>query len=121
VPFAAGIYLNTHFKHLNHKDDYLIPLGRPTQTWEVNSLSRCNSKLCIISSKDVPVGGLVGLNRQPHSEQPKPRKCSCSIHISLRCIAASVAAPYEWAKSICANLNRLSEILRTIEGRSGER
>jgi hypothetical protein len=33
------------------------------------------------------------LNRQPHSEQPKPRKRSCSIHTSLRLMAASVAAP----------------------------
>jgi hypothetical protein len=42
------------------------------QTWDVNSLSRCNSKLRIISSNDLPVGAPEGLNRQPHSEQPKP-------------------------------------------------
>lgn len=33
---------------------------------------------------DAPVGLPEGLNRQPHSEQPKPRKRSCSIHTSLR-------------------------------------
>jgi hypothetical protein len=35
------------------------------------------------SSKDVPVRALEGSNRQPHSEQPKPRKCFPSIHTSL--------------------------------------
>ena len=64
-----------------------------TNTWEVNSFSRCNSKLRIISSKDVPVSAPEGLNRQPHTEQPKPRKCCCSIHTSSRLMAASVAAP----------------------------
>jgi hypothetical protein len=33
------------------------------------------------------------LNRQPHSEQPKPRKRCCSIHTSLRLMAVYVAAP----------------------------
>ncbi len=42
-------------------------------------------------SKDLPVGSPDGLNRQPHSEQPKPRKRSCSIHIILRLMAASLA------------------------------
>jgi hypothetical protein len=56
-------------------------------------LSRCNSKLRIISSKDVPVGAPEGLNRQPHTEQPKPRKRGCSIHTNSRLMAASVAAP----------------------------
>jgi hypothetical protein len=33
------------------------------------------------------------LNRQPHSEQPKPRKPCCSIHTSFRIMAAYLAAP----------------------------
>ena len=60
------------------------PVSESAQTWDVNSLSRCNSKFRSISSKDVPVGVSVGLNRQPHSEQPKPRKRCCSIHTSFR-------------------------------------
>jgi hypothetical protein len=51
-------------------------------------LSRCNSKLRIISPKDGPAGGPDGLNCQPHSEHPKPRKRSCSIHTSVRFMAA---------------------------------
>ena len=72
---------------------YLTPLEWAAQTWDVNSLSRCNSKLRIISSNDAPVGAPEGLNRQPHWEQPKPRKCCCSIHTSSRFMAASVAVP----------------------------
>src|ERR1017187_2249393 len=34
------------------------PLKYSAQTWDVNSLSRCNSKLRNISSKDLPVGAL---------------------------------------------------------------
>jgi hypothetical protein len=45
-----------------------------------------------ISSKDVPVSELEGLNRQSHSEQPKPRRGRCSIHTSFR-LMAYVAAP----------------------------
>ena len=56
-------------------------------------MSRCNSKTRIMSSKDAPVGGPAGLNRQPHSEQPNPRKRSCSIHTSSRLMATFVAAP----------------------------
>src|ERR1700680_3273860 len=39
------------------------------------------------------MGAAEGANRQEHSEQPKPRKCLCSIHTSLRLMAAYVAAP----------------------------
>jgi hypothetical protein len=35
-------------------------------------LSRCSSKLRIISLKDLPVGGPEELNNQVHSEQPQP-------------------------------------------------
>jgi hypothetical protein len=49
--------------------------------------------LRIISSKDLPMGAPDGSNRQPHSEQPKPRKRFCSSHTSFRLTAASVAAP----------------------------
>jgi hypothetical protein len=56
------------------------------------SLSRCNSKLRITSSRDLPVGSTDGLNRQPHSEQPKPAKRFCSIHTSVRLMVAYVAA-----------------------------
>ncbi len=61
------------------------------QTWDLNSLSRCNSKLRIISSKDLPSGAPEGLNRHRHSEQPKPRKRFSSIHTSFLLMAASVA------------------------------
>src|SRR4029077_5888030 len=50
-------------------------------------LSRCNSKLRIISSKDVPVSGPDCLNCHPQLEQPKPRKRCCSTHASFRLIA----------------------------------
>jgi hypothetical protein len=59
----------------------------------VNSRSRCNSKFRIISSKDLPVGAPEDLKTQAHSEQPKPRNRSCSIHTSFRFMARSVAAP----------------------------
>ena len=72
---------------------YLTRSEWSAQTWDANSLSRSNSKLRIISSKVVPVGFPELLNRQPHAEQPKPRKRSCSIHTSLRLMTASVAAP----------------------------
>jgi hypothetical protein len=49
--------------------------------------------LRIISSKDVPVSAPGDLNRQPHSEQPKPRKRGCSIHTNFRLMATDVAAP----------------------------
>jgi hypothetical protein len=55
--------------------------------WEVNSLSRCNSKFRIISSKELPVGAPEGLKTQAHAEQPKPRKRLFSIHMSLRLAA----------------------------------
>ena len=51
-----------------------------------NSLSRCDSKFRIISSKELPVGEPEALNTQAHSEQPKPRKRFPSIHTSLRSI-----------------------------------
>ena len=54
------------------------------QTCNVNSLSRCNSKFRIDSAKDLPVGAPEELKTQAHSEQPQPRKRSCSIHTSLR-------------------------------------
>jgi hypothetical protein len=46
--------------------------------------------LRIISSKDLPLGVSEDLNCQPHSEQPKPRKRSCSIHISFRIMARHI-------------------------------
>src|SRR5713226_244641 len=64
----------------------LLVLGC-SQTWEANSLSRCASKIRIISSKDLPVGGPDGLNTQAHSEQPQPRKRPSSIHMSSRLAA----------------------------------
>jgi hypothetical protein len=67
-------------------------------------LSRCDSKLRIISSKDSPVGVPEGVNRQSHSEQPKPRKRCCSIHTSFRLIAGHPTG---------AKLHRLSGILHT--------
>src|ERR1700733_6338887 len=69
---------------------YLTFLGWSAHTWDVNSLSRCHSKWRSISSKDGPVGAPEGLNRQSHSEQPKPRKRCFSIHTSFRFIVASV-------------------------------
>jgi hypothetical protein len=59
-------------------------LGWSTQTWAVNSLSRCNSKFFLISSKDLPSGAPEGLKTQGHSEHPKPPKRFFSIHMSLR-------------------------------------
>jgi hypothetical protein len=87
-----------HQAHSGERAGYLLRqvlpyfFGVVAQTWDVNSLSRCNSKLRSISAKDVPVGVPEGLNRQPHSEQPKPRKRSPSIHTIFRLTAASVAA-----------------------------
>src|SRR5580658_6042471 len=78
---------------LNYSGLVFLDRGWPAQTCDVNSLSRCDSKLRIISSKDVPVGSPEGLNRQLHSEQPKPRKCCRSIHTSFRFMVAYVAAP----------------------------
>jgi len=40
------------------------------------------------------MGAPEGLNRQPHSEQPKPRKRGCSTHASFRFIAAQDTAPH---------------------------
>ena len=78
---------------MNYSELVLLAPGWSAQTCDVNSLSRCNSKLRIISSKDVPVGPPEGLNRQSHSEQPKPRKRCRSIHTSFRLMVAYVAAP----------------------------
>jgi hypothetical protein len=72
----------------------LFALGGSAQTCNVNSLSRCDSKFRIISSKDLPAGGLEGLKTQAHCEQPQPRKRCCSIHTSFRLMAALVAAPH---------------------------
>jgi len=82
----------------------LSVLGWSPQTCDVNSLSRCDSKLRIISSKVPPVGVPEGLNRQPHSEQPKPRKRCCSIQTSFRLMAAHLTG---------ADLDSLSGILHS--------
>src|ERR1700692_3343474 len=66
------------------------------------SLSRCDSKAYIISSKDLLVGVPDVLERQPHSEQPNPRKRCCSIHTSFLLMAANFTG---------SNLNGLSGIL----------
>jgi hypothetical protein len=52
---------------------FLAP-GCSAQTWDVNALSRCNSKFRITSSKDLPAGALEGLKNQAHSEQPGGRQ-----------------------------------------------
>jgi hypothetical protein len=49
------------------------------QTW-----SRCDSKTCFISAKDLPVSTSEGLKTQAHSERPPTPKQSCSIYTSLR-------------------------------------
>src|SRR5271169_3131622 len=97
----------------------------------------------IISSKEVPVSELEGLNRHPHSEQPKPRKRGSSTHTSFRLIVGAAASQYcpersvllsqcctpdcsgksspvrAWRKMYrdtdftCANLGGLSRILHT--------
>ena len=64
-----------------------LALGCSAQTWDVNALSRCNSKFRITSSKDLPAGALEGLKTQAHSEQPQPRKRLSSIQMSLRVAA----------------------------------
>lgn len=91
----------------------LSVLGRAAQTCDENPRSRCNSKFCIISSKDLPAGVLEDLKTQAHSEQPKPRKRSCSIHINFRVMAPLVAVPagVRATKFTCANLDGLSGIL----------
>ena len=63
---------------------FLAP-GCSAQTWDVNALSRCNSKFRITSSKDLPAGALEGLKNQAHSEQPQQRLSS--IQMSLRVAA----------------------------------
>jgi hypothetical protein len=83
--------------------------GWSAQTCRANSLSRCSSKLRIISSKDAPAGGPEGVNRQPHSEQPKPRKRECSIHFSSRFMAARFASPRHYLTAC---------LLPAVEGRS---
>jgi TonB family protein len=62
----------------------MLALGCLAQTWDANSLPRCDSKFRFASSKDLPVGAPEGLKTHAHSEQPQPRKRSCSIHTSLR-------------------------------------
>jgi hypothetical protein len=62
----------------------LVALGCSAQIWDANAWARCDSKTCFISAKDLPVSTSEGLNTQAHSEQPQPRKRSCSIHTSLR-------------------------------------
>jgi len=96
----------------NYSRLVFLALGWSAQTCSVNSLSRINSKLRIISSKDAPVGAPEGLNRQPHSEQPKPRKRSCSIHTSFRLMAASVAAPHR-VPACCQGTKRSGTSLTT--------
>jgi len=61
--------------------------GVLTQMWAVNSLSSWASNLRFISSSDSPTSVPEGLNRQSHSEQPKPWKFRSSIHIRLRATA----------------------------------
>jgi hypothetical protein len=46
-------------------------------------LSRCSSKFCIISSKELPLGAPEALKTQAHAEQPKPRKRLFSIQMSF--------------------------------------
>ena len=60
------------------------------QQCDVNSLSRCNAKFSIIASSDTPVNSSESLNRQPHSEQPKPQ-CDSLIHTGLRLMDAWIA------------------------------
>lgn len=62
----------------------VLTLECSAQTCNLNSLSRSTSKLRIISAKDAPLTGPEGSNCHSHSEQPKPRKCLCSIHTSFR-------------------------------------
>jgi hypothetical protein len=62
----------------------ILALGCSVHTWDANSLSLCSSKFRLISSNELPPISPAGLNRQPHSEQPQPRKCSSSIHIRSR-------------------------------------
>ena len=66
----------------------LLVLGCSAQTCSANARSRCSSKFRIISSKDSPAGAPEALKTQAHSEHPKPRKRCCSIHTSLRLMAA---------------------------------
>jgi hypothetical protein len=47
-------------------------LGCLAQTWDANSWSRWDSKICFISAKDSPLSASEGLNTQAHSEQPQP-------------------------------------------------
>jgi hypothetical protein len=49
-----------------------LGFGYSAQTWDENSLSRCNSNFRIISSKDLPAAAPGELNTQAHWEQPKP-------------------------------------------------
>jgi hypothetical protein len=58
------------------------------QRWDLNSLSRRNSKFCFISSSDLPVGAPEGLNNHAQSEQPQPWKRGSSIQTIWRRIAA---------------------------------
>jgi hypothetical protein len=69
---------------LNYPEFCVLTLECSAQTCSLNSLSRCNSKLRIISAKDAPLTGPEALNCHSHSEQPKPRKCLSSIHTSFR-------------------------------------
>jgi hypothetical protein len=66
-----------------------LTLGCSGQTWDVNALSRCNSKVRTTSAKDLPAGALEGLKTQVHSEQPQQRLSS--IQMSLR-VAAIIGA-----------------------------
>jgi hypothetical protein len=66
-----------------------LALGCSGQTWDVNPLSRCNSKFRITSSKDLAAGALEGLKTQVHSEQPQQR--FSSIQMSLRVAAITGA------------------------------
>ena len=68
---------------------WVLALGCSAQTWDVNALSRCNSKFRITSSKDLPAGALEGLKTQAHSEQPQQRLSS--IQMSLRVAAITGA------------------------------
>src|ERR1039458_2446663 len=51
----------------------------------------------ITSLKELPVGESERSNTQPHAEQPKPRKCCCSIHTSVRLINALCGSRAQFA------------------------
>jgi hypothetical protein len=99
---------------------------------DVNSLSRCNSKLRIISSKDVPAGGARGfeppatfgatktpktLLLNPYQLPVHGRLLVSAVKPSPSLGAAEDAQSERWAKCTCANSDGLSGILHMTEKR----